>query len=182
MIRQAVRSLALFSLLCLAASAATLNLQTLPANQFGGHYVGPAGSNLGPVVCIDYNITTNIPNSFDVNIVELNSPVDLQLGYLYTKMMNMLPEDVGDLQFAIWEIKNPSFSQFTAKSLAYVAEAQNANLTAGMFSNLRLYLASNTVNQGFIGFGGSQIPEPGTWAMFGAGFVLMGLIRRRARS
>lgn len=169
------RLLVALFVLSLALPAATLSLQTLPASQFGGYYVGPAGSNFGPVVCVSYDIITSIPSAFEVQLVEIISPVQMQVAYLYDKMMDILPADVGDLQFAIWKLYNPTFSQQTAKSLAYVAEAQAAQLTPDMFSGLRLFVPTTTRNQTFIG----QVPEPGTWAMLAAGLLGLGMLRRR---
>ena len=65
-------------LLVTPAVATTLNLTVLPVNTYGGYYVGPAGGNLNGVTslwvtCNDFNHTSHIPSSFDVDISTIPS-------------------------------------------------------------------------------------------------------------
>jgi hypothetical protein len=179
-LRLSIVTLGLLLAFSVGLNAEVLTLTTLPTHTQGGYYVGPTGSNFGPVVCTDYNISTNVPGSYNVNVVSLTSMTDLKIGYLFEKMLTAPDSQIGDLQYAIWELKNSSFSKSTTGMLAFINEANHATLTQGMFSDLRFFVPSDSCNQTFIGY--AKVPEPLTWGMMGFGLLGIGLMRRKKQT
>jgi hypothetical protein len=199
---------AVFLLIASLAMADTLNLTGLPAFTYSGVYVGPASGNLngGPsfsLICNDYVDTSYIPSSFSVNVSTIpslvfamyaqpwsagalaNYEMAAMLLWQMDQPVNQTSAGIGGLNFAIWNIFNPSVPD-PGTSASWVAWAQSQDLTAWDYSGVRVFtpLAGGNnghggVNQEFMSGSASPVPEPATLGLIGMGLIACGVVGRR---
>ena len=191
-----------------ALFASTLAVNTLPANTYMGHYVGPAAATLDglPVwwVCDDFVHTTYVPSG-DIGVdvstipsltnVRFTQVPELQnyqqasiLVYEMGLSANANLPAIGDIQLAIWKIFDPGDSNlpFTSGSTTWLGWVGAQDLAAWDYSNVKVLTPTRDFvsnQEGLVG-GATPTPEPGSIALlFGGGLALIatGRIRRRRR-
>jgi len=170
-----------------SAFADILNLTTLPANTAGGYYVGAVGGNVNDgapmsFFCDDFSTTTYVPSSFGVNISTIPSLGSAKWGndaaalFKYEEaawlisQMALNPDDVGPIQYAIWNIFYPAANDLSGQEI-WIARAQGIDPASYDFSSVRIYTASNTLNQEFMSGGDAPVPEPATVFLVGSGLL-----------
>ncbi len=99
--------------------------------------------------------------------------------------MNQLeinPLKVAAIQFAMWNVFDPSAPEFAA-SAAWLDASTRINAGSYDFSNMRIYTADKTKNQEFIGGRVTAVPEPEGWALLiiGLGLITFSAYRNRQR-
>jgi hypothetical protein len=186
-----------------------INSLVYGTTKYGNEYVGPIGSALnntpitGGINCLDINTQTYVPTSFDVYVGSL-SPVDLshaKFAHPYTAaelfdyqeaaaLLGQMPshtDQIGPISFAIWRIFTPSAtSGESAANVAiensWLAWAANINVNNFNFSSVRIYTATNTINQEFMsGAGLDPVPVPPTVFLMGSGLLGLGLLSWRRK-
>jgi hypothetical protein len=180
---------------------------------YGGYYTGAIEANLndvlidGGIVCLDYNARTYVPNpGYEVYVSTL-SPVDLSHAkfgsdstalFKYQEAAWLLGQmadpshstETGQISFAIWRIFTPStLSGASAENIsienAWIKAAALINPADYDFSSVRIYTATDTLNQEFMsgmaiaGTGGSVVPIPPAAWLLGSGLIGLVAIRRR---
>jgi hypothetical protein len=181
-----------------ASFADTLNLMNLPSSTYAGYYVGPVqgnlngGSRLG-FVCDDFATPTYVPSSFAVRVSTLSDLTQTKFGMApdgLTKyqevgwllgQMNSNPAQVGPIQFAVWSIFNPSTPMVSGEQ-DWLNAAASINPASWDFSSVRIYTATNTVNQEFVSGDPTSVVEPTAIFLLGvsmAGLGMLEIIRRR---
>ncbi len=184
-----------------------INSLVYGTTQYGNEYVGPIGSALnntpitGGITCLDINTQTYVPTSFDVYVGSL-SPVDLSHAKFATQpddlfhyqeaaallgQMASHPTQIGEIQFAIWRIFDPSAT--SGESVAnvtiedsWLTWAAGINVNSYDFSSVRIYTATNTNNQEFMsGAAVDPVPVPPTVFLMGSGLLGLGLLSWRRK-
>jgi hypothetical protein len=177
--------------------AETLNLQTLPVTTANGYYVGAIGGNINGgtkanYYCDDFATTTYVPSSFGVLVSSLAnisgtkfaSQADAltkyqQVGWLMYQL-EINPLKVASIQFAMWSVFDP-FAPTFEDSAAWLDASRKIDAGSYDFSNMRIYTATNTRNQEFVGGRVTTTPEPAEWALLiiGLGFITFSGFRTR---
>ncbi len=181
----------------------------LPSYQYGGYYVGPAqgtDNGQGPIDlwCDDFAHTTYVPTTYYANVSTVSSPTgarftsdsDYAVDYeeiawlmsQYYSMATKTNQSVGDLQFAIWLIFDPTVTALkTSGALAWVTKAENANLNDYSYNTVRIFTPTNCSgsgctpgNQEFMS-GVPGTPEPSSMALGASGALLALLFLRRRK-
>jgi hypothetical protein len=199
-------------LMVTSASAAILNITGEVGQMvvYGGYYTGAIGANLdkdtitGGITCLDYNARTSVPNpGYDVYMGAL-SPADLSRAkfrsdstalFKYQEAAWLLgqmaanPLQIGPISFAIWRIFESSASSGSTGNLErenyWMTQAALINPADYDFSSVRIYTATNTLNQEFMSgmaierTGGSVVPIPPAAWLLGSGLIGLVAIRRR---
>ncbi len=180
-----------------AVLADTLNLQSLPSDMFQGYYVGPVSGNLNGgaqtgFVCDDFLTETYVPSSFPVQVSTLADISQTKFGgqpnalFKYQEVawllnqMNSNPTQVGPIQFAIWNVFTPSTPD-PAGTQDWINAAASINPAEWDFSSMRIYTATTTRNQEFVGGGATSVPEPGLILLLGFGLAGLGMLEGRRR-
>jgi hypothetical protein len=193
--------LLLFSISAKADMLNIPNVNGMPS--YAGHLVGPIGANLnssaisGGITCLDINTTTYVPATFEVHVGTL-SPVDLskakfgsdaaalfkyqEAAWLLGQMANN-PAQTGPISFAIWRLFTPSASSGASGDLtaenSWMSQAAQINPQLYDFSSVKIYTATNTVNQEFMSGKASPVPIPaGAWLLC-SGLAGIVMLRRR---
>ena len=190
----------------ISAKADTLNLPSVSGMpSYAGHLVGPLGANLnsgsisGGVTCLDINTTTYVPSTFDVYVGTL-APVSLdhakfgndsaalklyqEAAWLNGQMaLAQNQGQIGAISFAIWRLFTPTASSGTGGNLAaedsWLTQAAAINPQLYDFTSVKIYTATNTVNQEFMSGKASPVPIPaGAW-LLGSGLAGLVMMRRR---
>lgn len=179
--------------------AETLNLTTLPTQTAGGYYVGAVGGNINGgtkanYYCDDFATHTAVPSSFAVLVSTLSniagtkfySQTDAlkkyqQVGWLMFQM-EINPVKTAAIQFAMWSVFTPSSPTFE-DSAAWLDASSRIDARSYDFSQMRIYTATNTVNQEFVGgkVGLAAVPEPAEWMLLimGLGIITYSIYRQR---
>ena len=173
---------------------------------YGNEYVGPIGANLngnsisGGITCLDINTSTTVPNSgFSVYVGTL-SPVNLsqakfgssssslfkyqEAAWLNGQMsLTQNQGHIGAISFAIWRLFAPNASSGSSGNLAaensWLSQAAQINPQLYDFSSVKIYTATNTINQEFMSGKASPVPIPaGVW-LLGSGLAGLVTLRRR---
>ncbi len=172
-----------------AAHADNLNLLTLPSATYSGSYVGAVGGNLNggysmKFYCDDFATTTYVPSSFAVAVSTLSNlsqtkfggapnavSMYQQAGWLISQMESN-PSQVGQIQFALWNVFNSSAPD-PAGSSDWLNAARSIDASKFNFSSVRVYTATNTVNQEFISGGAHALPETDVLPLICFGFIAL---------
>ncbi|MCX5811634.1 MAG: PEP-CTERM sorting domain-containing protein [Proteobacteria bacterium] len=175
--------------------ADTINLQTLPSSTYNGYYVGGVGGNINgghtmSFYCNDFSTTTYVPSSFAVAVSTLSdlsqtkfggTPNALsryqQAGWLISQM-ELNPSQVGPIQYALWSVFNSS-TPSPPGAANWLSAASSINPAQFDFSSVRVYTATNTVNQEFISGGAHALPEPSIILLLSLGLGCLVLVKRR---
>lgn len=179
--------------------AETLNLTTLPVLKANGYYVGAVGGNINGgtkanYYCDDFATTTNVPSSFTVLVSTLSnisgtkffSQTDAlkkyqQVGWLMYQM-EINPIKTAAIQFAMWSVFTPTSPTFE-DSAAWLDASTKIDAGSYDFSQMRIYTATDTKNQEFVGghVGLSAVPEPAEWLLLiiGLGLITYSVWRNR---
>jgi hypothetical protein len=179
--------------------AETLNLTTMPVLKANGYYVGAVGGNINGgtkanYYCDDFATSTNVPSSFAVLVSTLSnisgtkfySQTDTlkkyqQVGWLMYQM-EINPINTAAIQFAMWSVFTPSSPTFE-DSAAWLDASTRIDAASYDFSQMRIYTATNTVNQEFVGghVGLAAVPEPAEWMLLviGLGLITYSLLLNR---
>jgi len=152
-----------FSVLTASADTIVIPVQVAGA-QYAGEHVGPAGANLdgvaivGGITCLDYNVTTYIPNPGFTVAIETLDPLNLTNARFYSAadpdgsllmyqeaawlntQLHLIADStvIGEIQFAIWRIFNPTASSGASADNvnaenAWMALAGNGNGPSSQF-------------------------------------------------
>lgn len=208
-----------FSVLTASADTIVIPVQVAGA-QYAGEHVGPAGANLdgvaivGGITCLDYNVTTYIPNPGFTVAIETLDPLNLtnarfysaadpdgsllmyqEAAWLNTQLHLIVDSTViGEIQFAIWRIFNPTASSGASADNVNAENAWMALALATVTDPLLSFDYSSVIiytpdgkNQEFISGGavllgapaGSSVPEPAAMVLFGFGLVGVASLRKK---
>jgi hypothetical protein len=181
--------------------AETLNLTTLPVLKANGYYVGAVGGNIdggtkANYYCNDFATATAVPSSFTVLVSTLSnisgtkffSQTDAlkkyqQIGWLMYQM-EINPVKTAAIQFAMWSVFNPSSPTFE-DSAAWLTASTKIDASSYDFSQMRIYTATNTTNQEFVGghVSVAVTPEPAEWLLLiiGLGLITYSVYRNREK-
>ena len=182
-----------------------LNLTGLPAYTYDGEYVGPSTGNLngGPTIwlyCDDFTGVATYPSSYEVSFSAIPSlqyakfaqpgpPTSQQidnyervsiLDYEMTLAANQNATTIGGIQFAIWDIMDPS-APSPAGASSWIAWVYAQNPANYDFTHVIVVTPVLASDQEFLIMTATPVPTPEleTLVMMGFGLVTMGLFRRR---
>ncbi|MCL4522311.1 MAG: PEP-CTERM sorting domain-containing protein [Acidobacteria bacterium] len=196
-------------LLAPAVHADSVTMQFVGVNgaQGGGYYVSPyyATMNGSPVTlfCVDIANTVHWNQVWQANLSTITNgsnlsdtrygslPQGLALYQQAAWLISQFPTNSSDyvnLQYALWNLFNPSLAPDSSGSNAWLALAA-ANFSSINFANFRVvtnvapvYLTGQ-VQEFIIIVPPGQVPEPATLALFGTGLIAVAtLVRRRTRT
>ncbi len=202
-------SLGLFVLFGLPARADLVSIQLsgLPAYQYGGFYVGPAGATdngVGPIDlwCDDFTHDTFVPTTYYADVSTIPSTTARfslvadaahqyeEIAWLiaqYYVMSNKTNQSVGDLQFAIWLVFDPNQTNLqTTGALNWLHTAQSTDVSA--YNGARIFTPTNCsgsncvpTNQEFVD--PPPVPEPTSIVLLrSAALLTLIVIRKKKRS
>ena len=180
-----------------AGLADTINLISLPNSTYSGYYVGPVKGNLNGgaqqgFVCDDFVTPTYVPSSFDVRVSTLGDISQTKFGaspnglFKYQEIAWLLgqmesnPTQTGPIQFAVWSIFNPSTPVVPGEQ-AWLSAAASINPADWDFSSFRIYTATNTVNQEFVGGDPTLVAEPVAILLLGLSLTGLALLQTKRR-
>jgi hypothetical protein len=200
-----------------AATAAMATTVTLGGSsgvpQYAGVYVGPIGGTLdgateisGGIMCVDVASTSYFGSKIEVTISTLE-PQDMKNArfgwdekaiFKYEEAAWLLgqipfnPNQVGELQFAVWRIFDQTYVDAHFKSAKRDIEAENSwmKMAAAInpkdydFSSVCIYTptADYKNNQEFMSGGAAAVPVPSALLLLGAGLVRLVAYERRKRA
>lgn len=195
-------------LLATAVHADSVTMQFVGVNgaHGGGYYVSPyyATMNGSPVTlfCVDIansvhwnqvwqaNLTTITNGSNLANTRYGGLPNGLALYQQAAWLINQFPTHSADyvnLQYALWNLFNPSLAPDSAGSNAWLALAA-ANFSSINFASFRVVTnlgpvhLTGQVQEFIIIVPPAPVPEPATLALFGSGLIAIAtVVRRRTR-
>jgi hypothetical protein len=87
---------------------------------------------------------------------------------------------VGPIQYALWSVFNSSTPSVPGAA-DWLSAASSINPAQFDFSSVRVYTATNTVNQEFISGGAHALPEPDVLPLVCFGFLTLILLSKIAR-
>ena len=180
---------------------------------YGGDYVGPIGAGLnggsaipGGATCLDITTETYVPTSYAVTVDTL-VPVNLTNVKFWQGNPNQLfyyeeaavligemasnPSQIGEIQYAIWRIMDPSApsSGMGPADIAienyWIAWAAGINPAQWNFSSVDIYTPTPNPasNQEFMtGAATSAVPIPAAVWLLGSGLLGLVGVRRRSKS
>ena len=188
------------------ADSVTMQFTGVNGAHGGGYYVSPYYGTLNglPVTlyCVDIANTVHFGQVWQANLSTITNgsnlsgtrygglPNALTLYQQAAWLINQFPTHTSDyvnLQYALWNLFNPSLAPDSAGSNAWLALAA-ANFGSISFGNFRVvtntdpvYLTGQ-VQEFIIIVPPSPVPEPATLALFGSGLIgIATMVRRRTR-
>ncbi|MDE2019772.1 MAG: hypothetical protein KGJ13_05510 [Patescibacteria group bacterium] len=181
-----------------AAFASTLAVETLPTQTYLGYYVGPAGGLLDgqPVqlVCDDFKHITYVPSG-NLGVAISIFPTLTSVRFTAAPMLQNYEQaamlayemqqpgnsgQIGDIQFAIWNIFNPATPD-TAGSDTWLAWLASQDRSAWNYSEMKVVTPGSgfSSNQEFLVGTPTPTPEPLPFVLVGCALAGIGRIRRR---
>jgi PEP-CTERM motif len=200
-----ITSIGLLALFGLPARADLVSIQVsgLPAYTYNGYYVGPAqatDNGAGPFDfwCDDFTHETYVPTTYYADVSTIGTLNTARFGFdtqgyeevawlvgQYYSMPNKTPGSVGDLQFAIWLVFDPSGPSLlhTPGATAWL-NAVPGNLSAYNYSGARIFTPTNC-SGGYCEPGNQEfytppVPEPTSILLLGsAALIALFVVRRK---
>jgi hypothetical protein len=195
------------------ASTVTITSDSGSVPQFANTYVGPVGGTLdgttaisGGIACVDIASTSFFGSTIGVTINTLQ-PLNMttarygsndaailkyeEAAWLLGQIpSHATPDQVGNIQFAIWRIfnndyVNAHYTNFSDSDLAaqisWLEQAAAINPTLYDFSSVVIYTPTSAYasNQEFMSGAATHVPVPSTVLLLGSGLVGLCLLRRK---
>lgn len=163
------------------ASANPITLQLIAPSPFvvNNVHVGLVLSNFGLVECLDLNKVSYAPSSFEVNVDQIDTPLERVQAWLYLSLLSdMTPDPItsGTYQYALWNAKDPGFPDYLLSNVVLASAWINAAFPKFDPSGVVIYRAVDGINQDHIGL---ATPEPALSAGVGIALFGMALFMRR---
>jgi hypothetical protein len=180
------------------ASADTVKLikfgDQIPGFGSGGPFQGTLNGNSIAMVCMSFNRTVTVGQTWQVNVNALTASGVAnalyggqanalfkyqQAAFLYDQI-TLHPDSRADIQVAIWNIFNPAITPDTTGSGAWLTLAASQNFTGYDFSKFRILTPLDRSSRGPQEML-TTVPEPTTMLLLGTGLAAIGAKFRKRR-
>lgn len=179
----------------------SVSLQVFPIQMQDGYYVGPVGASVGggalqPLVCDDFTDRAGIPSTFNAYVSTIPALQNAEFAgqsnavFQYEEAAWLMYEmelpannaQVGNIQYAIWSLFDPSTPTQGAGETTWLTEAAAINPAAWNFSGVSIYTPiPEGSSQEFMGGSISPVPEPTSLLLLAFGLMGIAPMRRLAK-